>query len=130
MTVKNDSIQSTFLFHDYETFGTHPALDRPAQFAALRTDNDFNVIGEPEVFYCKPADDYLPQPGAVLITGITPQEAREKGENEAAFARRIHALFTVLKPALWATTMCALMMKSRAIFLSQLLRSLRPELAA
>ncbi len=33
--------------------------------------------------------------------GITPQEAREKGENEAAFARRIHALFTVLKPASW-----------------------------
>lgn len=38
--------QSTFLFHDYETFGTHPALDRPAQFAAIRTDNEFNVIGE------------------------------------------------------------------------------------
>ena len=43
--------QSTFLFHDYETFGTHPALDRPAQFAAIRTDSEFNVIGEPEVFY-------------------------------------------------------------------------------
>ena len=89
--------QPGFLFHDYETFGTHPALDRPAQFAAIRTDNDFNIIGEPEVFYCKPADDYLPQPEAVLITGITPQEAREKGENEAAFAARIHALFTVPK---------------------------------
>lgn len=86
-----------FLFHDYETFGTSPSLDRPAQFAALRTDSDFNVIGEPEVFYCKPADDYLPQPQAVLITGITPQEALAKGENEAAFARRIHALFTVPK---------------------------------
>ncbi|EQA9408055.1 exonuclease domain-containing protein, partial [Shigella flexneri] len=49
--------QPTFLFHDYETFGTHPALDRPAQFAAIRTDDEFNVIGEPEVFYCKPADD-------------------------------------------------------------------------
>ena len=89
--------QPTFLFHDYETFGTHPALDRPAQFAAIRTDNEFNVIGEPEVFYCKPADDYLPQPGAVLITGITPQEARAKGENEATFAARIHSLFTVPK---------------------------------
>lgn len=89
--------QPTFLFHDYETFGTHPALDRPAQFAAIRTDDEFNVIGEPEVFYCKPADDYLPQPGAVLITGITPQEARAKGENEAAFAARIHSLFTVPK---------------------------------
>ncbi len=64
--------QSTFLFHDYETFGTHPALDRPAQFAAIRTDSEFNVIGEPEVFYCKPADDYLPQPGAVLITEYYP----------------------------------------------------------
>lgn len=85
----------TFLFHDYETFGTSPALDRPAQFAALRTDADFTTIGEPEVFYCKPADDYLPQPEAVLITGITPQVARAKGENEAAFAKRIHDLFTV-----------------------------------
>ena len=95
--------QSTFLFHDYETFGTHPALDRPAQFAAIRTDSEFNVIGEPEVFYCKPADDYLPQPGAVLITGITPQEARAKGENEAAFAARIHSLFTVPKTKSHAT---------------------------
>ncbi|WP_312976196.1 hypothetical protein, partial [Atlantibacter hermannii] len=23
--------QPSFLFHDYETFGTRPALDRPAQ---------------------------------------------------------------------------------------------------
>ncbi|HID4044720.1 exodeoxyribonuclease I [Pluralibacter gergoviae] len=95
--VKNssDTPKSTFLFHDYETFGTSPQLDRPAQFAAIRTDGDFNLIGEPEVFYCRPADDYLPQPEAVLITGITPQEAHAKGDNEAAFARRIHDLFTV-----------------------------------
>ncbi|MGE0969893.1 exodeoxyribonuclease I [Klebsiella sp. WOUb02] len=89
--------QYSFLFHDYETFGTRPSLDRPAQFAAIRTDADLNVIGEPEVFYCKPADDYLPQPQAVMITGITPQEAIAKGDNEAAFARRIHDLFTVPK---------------------------------
>ncbi|POP47673.1 exodeoxyribonuclease I [Superficieibacter electus] len=89
--------QPGFLFHDYETFGTSPALDRPAQFAALRTDADFTVTGEPEVFYCKPADDYLPQPEAVMITGITPQEALAKGDNEATFARRIHELFTVPK---------------------------------
>lgn len=110
--------QSTFLFHDYETFGTHPALDRPAQFAAIRTDNEFNVIGEPEVFYCKPADDYLPQPGAVLITGITPQEARAKGENEATFAARIHSLLPYRRPVFWATTMCVSTTKSHATFLS------------
>lgn len=95
MTLKNEQHQPTFLFHDYETFGKSPALDRPAQFAALRTDADFSPVGDPEVFYCRPADDYLPQPEAVMITGITPQQALAKGENEAAFARRIHGLFTV-----------------------------------
>ncbi|MDV7021495.1 exodeoxyribonuclease I [Atlantibacter subterranea] len=91
----DSAAQPTFLFHDYETFGTRPALDRPAQFAAIRTDMDFNIIGEPEVFYCKPADDYLPQPEAVLITGITPQIAAARGTHEADFAKRIHDLFTV-----------------------------------
>lgn len=91
----HESAQPTFLFHDYETFGKSPALDRPAQFAAIRTDMDFNIIGEPEVFYCQPADDYLPQPEAVMITGITPQLARARGVSEAEFAQRIHALFTV-----------------------------------
>ncbi|ELY4510187.1 exodeoxyribonuclease I [Cronobacter dublinensis] len=95
--MSDSAAQPTFLFHDYETFGKSPSLDRPAQFAALRTDENFNVIGEPEVFYCKPADDYLPQPEAVLITGITPQVVLARGENEAEFAGRIHALFTVPK---------------------------------
>ncbi|STF83192.1 exodeoxyribonuclease I [Escherichia coli] len=94
MTVSNNL---PFCFTITKPLARTPALDRPAQFAAIRTDSEFNVIGEPEVFYCKPADDYLPQPGAVLITGITPQEARAKGENEAAFAARIHSLFTVPK---------------------------------
>ncbi len=86
--------QPSFFFHDYETFGTHPALDRPAQFAGVRTDYDFNIIEEPQVFYCAPTDDYLPQPEAVMITGITPQLAREKGVNEAEFTRRIHQAFS------------------------------------
>lgn len=93
--MSDSAAQPTFLFHDYETFGTSPSLDRPAQFAAIRTDEAFTPIGEPEVFYCQPADDYLPQPEAVMITGITPQIAREKGDNEAAFAKRIHDIFTV-----------------------------------
>lgn len=50
----NDAAQPTFLFHDYETFGKHPALDRPAQFAGIRTDAQFNIIGEPEVFIASP----------------------------------------------------------------------------
>ncbi|AJI94928.1 hypothetical protein BD65_756 [Yersinia ruckeri] len=85
----------TFYVHDYETFGQHPALDRPAQFAGVRTDLDFNIIEEPLVVYCSPADDYLPQPEAVMITGITPQTALAKGINEAEFSQQIHQAFSV-----------------------------------
>ncbi|CNC17506.1 exodeoxyribonuclease I [Yersinia pseudotuberculosis] len=87
--------QPTFYVHDYETFGQRPALDRPAQFAGVRTDLDFNIVEEPLVIYCKPADDYLPQPEAVMITGITPQHALANGVNEAEFSRQIHQAFSV-----------------------------------
>lgn len=95
LILKNKHNQPTFFIHDYETFGKHPALDRPAQFAGVRTDLDFNIIDEPEVFYCKPTDDYLPQPEAVMITGITPQIAMANGVNETEFAKRIHNAFSV-----------------------------------
>ncbi len=83
----------TFLWHDYETFGTDTRRDRPAQFAAIRTDAELNEIGEPVMLYCRPADDYLPDPGACLITGITPQQCLEKGLPEHRFAARIEAEF-------------------------------------
>ena len=34
----------TFLWHDYETFGANVRRDRPAQFAAIRTDAALNEI--------------------------------------------------------------------------------------
>lgn len=80
---------ATFFWHDYETFGADPQRDRPCQFAGLRTDLDFNIIGDPLMLYCKPAADYLPHPEACLITGITPQIAEAQGVIEAEFARCI-----------------------------------------
>src|SRR5574343_817826 len=81
----------TFLWHDYETFGARPRLDRPAQFAAIRTHADLNEIGEPAMLYCQPAPDYLPDPESCLITGITPQVCLEQGVPEHTFAARIEA---------------------------------------
>ena len=79
----------SFLWHDYETFGADPRRDRPAQFAALRTDAELNEIGAPLMWYCQPANDYLPDPQACLITGITPQQCQERGLREYQFAARI-----------------------------------------
>ncbi|MCP5160614.1 MAG: exodeoxyribonuclease I [Hahellaceae bacterium] len=81
---------SSIFWHDYETFGADPQRDRPSQFAGVRTDLDLNIIGDPLVIYCQPAEDMLPAPEACLITGITPQKAREEGFIEAEFIRQIH----------------------------------------
>jgi len=83
----------TFLWHDYETFGAVPRRDRPAQFAAIRTDAELNEIGEEIMVYCQPAPDFLPEPQACLITGITPQTCLERGIPEYQFAQTIEAAF-------------------------------------
>ena len=81
---------ATFYWHDYETFGLDPQRDRACQFAGIRTDAEFTIIGEPLMLYCQVADDYLPDPEACLITGITPQLANAQGVCEAEFIRQIH----------------------------------------
>ncbi|WP_027469965.1 exodeoxyribonuclease I [Deefgea rivuli] len=82
-------MSTTFFWHDYETFGAVPRLDRPSQFAGIRTDSELNEIGEPLMIYCQPANDFLPDPFACLLTGITPQICLEKGIPENQFANLI-----------------------------------------
>lgn len=82
---------SSFLWHDYETFGIQPRNCAPAQFAAIRTDMDLNEIGAPQIVYCLPPQDKLPQPQSCLVTGITPQDCEVSGISEFAFAKHINA---------------------------------------
>jgi len=86
--------QPTFYWYDYEAFGLNPMTDRLSQFAGIRTDMDLNIVGEPQMFYCKPADDFLPSPVSCLITHITPQKALAEGLPEAEFIRKINAEFS------------------------------------
>ena len=85
----------TFLWHDYETFGAVPRCDRPAQFAAIRTDADLNELDEPVMLFCQPSPDFLPDPQSCLITGITPQQCLEQGVPEHQFAAAIEEAFSL-----------------------------------
>lgn len=87
------SAKNTLYWHDYETFGIDPKRDRPVQFAGIRTDEELNIIGKPLVIYCRPADDFLPNPEACMVTGISPQTALKEGLSEADFIAKIHAEF-------------------------------------
>jgi len=85
------SAAASFYWFDYETFGRSAVWDHPAQFAGRRTDLDLNPIGEPEVFYCQLPGDYLPEPGACRITGITPEKVTQEGLPQARFIERVVA---------------------------------------
>lgn len=76
----------TFYFYDLETSGINPKWQRIMQFGGMRTDEDFNPIGEPYQTLVKLTDDVLPEPDAVMITGITPQKSIQEGISEAALA--------------------------------------------
>jgi len=84
-------LQPSLYWHDYETWGEIPAVDRPSQFAGVRTDENLNIIGEPLMIYCQPAVDVLPKPEACLVTGLLPQVALQKGVPESEFIAAIHA---------------------------------------
>lgn len=77
----------TFFFYDLETSGLNPKEDRIMQFAGQRTDLELNPIGEPVNILVKMQNDTLPSPGAIAVTGITPQKTVEDGLNEAEFCR-------------------------------------------
>ena len=79
----------TFLWYDFETFGTSAQKDLPCQFAAIRTDLDLTIIGKPVNIMSAIANDYLPHPEACLVTGITPQQTLRDGSNEADFSAKI-----------------------------------------
>lgn len=84
---------NTYVWYDYETFGTDPKIDRIAQFAGIRTDENFNILNKIE-FYCILPRDYIPNYEAMLVTRISPQEANKKGISEEKLAREIFKEFT------------------------------------
>ena len=79
----------SLFFYDLETSGLDSREDRIMQFAGQRTDMNLNEIGEPVNILVKLADDTLPNPGAIMVTKITPQQTLQDGISEAEFAKYV-----------------------------------------
>lgn len=78
---------ASFFFYDLETSGFDARRARIMQFAGQRTDMNLKPIGEPVNVLIKLTPDVLPDPDAVLITKITPQQTLADGVTEAEFLR-------------------------------------------
>lgn len=77
----------SFFFYDLETSGLNPRTSRIMQFAGIRTDMDLKPLGEPINVLVRLSDDILPDPGAVMVTGITPQSTLAEGLSEPEFCK-------------------------------------------
>lgn len=80
-------MKPSLFFYDLETSGFNPKEARIMQFAGQRTDLKLKPIGKPYNFYVKMTEDVLPDPDAVLITGITPQKTIAEGISEPEFLK-------------------------------------------
>lgn len=78
---------ASFFFYDLETSGINPREARIMQFAGRRTDMNLKPVGEPVNVLIKLTDEVLPDPDAVLVTHITPQNTVADGLTEAEFLR-------------------------------------------
>ena len=81
----------TFLFYDIETSGLNKCFDQVIEFAAIRTDLDFNEI-ERHHFYVKLSKDTVPSPGA-FITHRIGLDKLEQGLFEHDAINKIHTIF-------------------------------------
>lgn len=80
-------MSKTYFFYDLETSGLNPRQDRIMQFAGQRTTLELEPVGEPYNILVKLNDDTLPNPDALMVTGITPQSTQADGYTEAEFAK-------------------------------------------
>jgi DNA polymerase III epsilon subunit-like protein len=72
-----DSLPESFIFYDVETTGLNPQFDQILQFAAIRTDRDFNIVDELEDIVdirCNILPWVVPSPGALLKTRVMPDD--------------------------------------------------------
>ncbi len=81
---------ASFFFYDVETSGLSPRSSRIMQFAGQRTSLDLQPIGEPINLLIKLSADVLPDPEAILVTGITPQSTLSDGLTEADFLKQFY----------------------------------------
>jgi exodeoxyribonuclease I len=78
---------ASFFFYDLETTGIDKPNARIMQFAGQRTDMDLNPIGDPVNIIVKLTPDVVPEPEAILVTGLTPQQSLADGVTEAEFLK-------------------------------------------
>ena len=82
-----------YIFYDTETTGTHTAFDQILQFAAIKTDDELNILDRFNVS-CRLLPHIVPSPGAMLVTGVAIDDLLSRELSHYEMMRRVYAKIT------------------------------------
>ena len=88
----------TFIFYDTETTGLTAGFDQILQFAAIVTDDDFNIVEEANL-RCRLQAHVVPSPGAFVITGVRPSEVEGANLSHYQMIREVRSVIERHTPA-------------------------------
>ena len=91
----------TFAFYDLETTGLKAPFDQIIQFAAIVTDESFEVLDKVN-FRCRLSPHILPNPISLAVTGVSPSVLTDKSlPTQFEFAQKIREYIHKWSPATW-----------------------------
>ena len=79
-----------FIFYDTETTGTRTFFDQILQFAAIKTDDELNVLDTFNI-HCRLLPYIVPAPGALITTGVTVADITTCPISHFEMMRQVHA---------------------------------------
>jgi exodeoxyribonuclease-1 len=79
------------IFYDTETTGPEPKFDQVLQYAAIRTDADFEELDTVDI-RSQMSPHMLPTPGALKVTHVDPYEIARAPFTPYAYARHVHGM--------------------------------------
>ena len=91
---------AAFIFYDIETSGLDKNFGQIFQFAAVLTDNELNVIDQFEIRIAPDASQIIPEPSALLVTGINPETLDQAAYSYYEFATEVRNKILEWSPAI------------------------------
>jgi len=80
----------TYIFYDTETTGTKTSFDQILQFAAIKADDELNILDKFNI-RCGLLPYIVPSPGALLVTGATVADITTCPLSHFEMMRQMHA---------------------------------------
>ena len=89
-----------FIFYDTETSGLNQMFGQIFQFASILTDENFQIIDQFEI-RSRRMPHIVPDPGAMLVTGVTPAQLEDAPDTYYSFATKIREKLLEWSPAIF-----------------------------